>query len=93
LGQFMAVCPKRVCISTVSVNTNNYIRDPNKVALTDFFGNVVAVELIRTDESTQVDKIDITSDEKSYNRSEYKLKSKEVDHKWHYVTPFPFTLI
>ncbi|CAG2162806.1 unnamed protein product, partial [Oppiella nova] len=97
LGQFMAVCPKRVCISTVSVNTEHYNRDANKVPLNDFFGNVAAIDLISSDHSTRVQTIHITSDDKSgdksANRSEYKLEAKQVEHNWHYVNPFPFALI
>ena len=95
LSQFLAVCPKRVCISTVSVNKNNYKRDTNKVALNDFFGNVAAIELIQINNSTQIDKIDIISDHKSDNNSdgtEYKLKAKQMDHNWHYVNRFPSEL-
>ena len=31
LQQFLSVCPKRVCISTVGVRKDLYRRDPNKV--------------------------------------------------------------
>ena len=54
MGEFLKVCPKRVCISTVGTRTDlfRYIscpsnftqitcrRDPNLVPITDFFGSV-----------------------------------------------------
>src|SRR5438270_4967806 len=40
LGQFFDVCPKRLCISTVSVRKDLFSRNPDKVPLTDFFGNL-----------------------------------------------------
>ncbi|UYV70753.1 PIGK [Cordylochernes scorpioides] len=45
MAQFLNVCPKRVCLSTVSYRTDLFQRDINQVPLTDFFGNVRAVEL------------------------------------------------
>jgi phosphatidylinositol glycan class K len=41
----LAVCPKRVCISTVGVRKDLFSRDPNKVLITDFFGSLRPVEL------------------------------------------------
>uniref|UniRef100_A0A2P2I834 GPI-anchor transamidase-like n=1 Tax=Hirondellea gigas TaxID=1518452 RepID=A0A2P2I834_9CRUS len=40
LQQFLQVCPKRVCISTVGVRRDLYNRDPNNVLVTEFFGSV-----------------------------------------------------
>jgi phosphatidylinositol glycan class K len=92
LGQFLGVCPKRVCISTVSVRKDLFRRDPNKVPLIDFFGNVPHVKLMPIE--SEIDKIDIKSDENDaqYNKTQYKLKPQEVKHNWHYVNPFPFPL-
>lgn len=45
MGQFLQVCPKRVCVSTVTSRKDLFGRDPNKVPLTDFFGSVRKVEL------------------------------------------------
>ncbi|KAI2810578.1 hypothetical protein BLOT_001741, partial [Blomia tropicalis] len=47
LNEFFDVCPKRLCISTVSVRTDSYARDPRKVALSDFFGNVADFNIIK----------------------------------------------
>ncbi|CAG2232240.1 PIGK [Mytilus edulis] len=44
MGQFLKVCPKNLCISTVATRTDLFARDPNKVLLTDFFGSVRNVE-------------------------------------------------
>lgn len=48
MGEFLTVCPKRVCISTVGIRKDLYPKDPNKVPITDFFGSVRPVELIRS---------------------------------------------
>ena len=40
MGQFLEVCPKRLCISTVGKRTDLFQRDPNTVPITDFFGSV-----------------------------------------------------
>lgn len=45
LAQFLQVCPKQVCISTVGVRRDLYKRDPNNVLITEFFGSVRNVEL------------------------------------------------
>lgn len=47
VGQFLSnVCPKKLCISTVTVRKDLYKRDVSKVPLTDFFGNVPQVQLL-----------------------------------------------
>merc|ERR1719266_658001 len=45
MGEFLTVCPKRVCISTVGTRTDLFRRDPYKVPITDFFGSVRRVEV------------------------------------------------
>ncbi|XP_013402743.1 GPI-anchor transamidase [Lingula anatina] len=45
LSQFLKVCPKSACVSTVGVRTDLFQRDPKKVLVTDFFGSVRNVEL------------------------------------------------
>jgi len=54
MGEFMEVCPKRVCISTVGRRTDLFERDPYKVPITDFFGSVRRVE------TTDVDVVNVT---------------------------------
>ena len=45
MGEFLEVCPKRVCISTVGRRTDLFQRDPYRVPITDFFGSVRRVEI------------------------------------------------
>ena len=45
MGQFLEVCPKRLCISTVGKRTDLFPRDPYTVPITDFFGSIRNVEL------------------------------------------------
>ena len=45
IGQFLNVCPKHQCISTVAVRKDVFKRDPYKVLVTEFFGSVRNVEL------------------------------------------------
>lgn len=45
IGEFLGVCPKRLCISTVGVRRDLYPKDPFKVPLTDFFGSVRPVQV------------------------------------------------
>lgn len=46
LAAFLAVCPKRSCLSTVTVRKDLYRRDPVKVPLVDFFGSLPKVRLM-----------------------------------------------
>lgn len=46
MGEFLQVCPKRVCISTVGVRNDLFRRNPYKVPITDFFGSVRPIEFI-----------------------------------------------
>ncbi|KAM7305498.1 putative GPI-anchor transamidase [Ixodes scapularis] len=48
MGQFLRVCPKRVCISTVTSRKDLFKRNVDEVPLTDFFGSVRNVELSRS---------------------------------------------
>jgi len=47
MGEFLEVCPKRLCISTVGKRTDLFARDPYKTPITDFFGSVRIVEITR----------------------------------------------
>lgn len=42
----LAVCPKKLCISTVGVRKDLFPRDPHKVSIMDFFGSIRPVEVI-----------------------------------------------
>jgi len=55
MGEFLQVCPKRLCISTVGKRTDLFARDPAKVPITDFFGSVRNVELtLQTENLTAI---------------------------------------
>ncbi|KAK2184380.1 hypothetical protein NP493_268g03056 [Ridgeia piscesae] len=58
MGQFLQACPRRQCISTVTVRTDLFQRDPDKVLITDFFGSVRKVEL--SNNYIQLDNIPLT---------------------------------
>lgn len=45
MGEFLTVCPKRVCISTVGVRRDLFPKDPNTVPITNFFGSVRPIEI------------------------------------------------
>ncbi|KAK4884713.1 hypothetical protein RN001_000984 [Aquatica leii] len=47
IGEFLTVCPKRVCISTVGIRKDLFKRNPNEVPVTDFFGSVRPVQLLK----------------------------------------------
>jgi len=82
MGEFLRVCPKRVCISTVGTRTDLFKRDPNKVPITDFFGSVRRVEVSDNIVNiSNVEKEDVdgqNTDSKSVIREEF-----------HYVDQFP----
>uniref|UniRef100_A0A1B6MNQ7 GPI-anchor transamidase n=1 Tax=Graphocephala atropunctata TaxID=36148 RepID=A0A1B6MNQ7_9HEMI len=83
MGEFLAVCPKRVCISTVGVRKDLFARDPYKVPITDFFGALRPVEVISTDSS-----INLTLPSDLKRNEEPKLPKK----KYAYVSQFPTTV-
>nr|SVE83704.1 EOG090X07K0 [Daphnia pulex] len=45
LGQFLKVCPKYLCLSTVGFRSDLFQRDPNRVFITDFFGSQKRIEM------------------------------------------------
>lgn len=52
ISKFLKVCPKNLCISTVTARLDLYGRDPSKVPLRDFFGNVATINVINMDLET-----------------------------------------
>ncbi len=40
----LKVCPKYLCLSTVGYRSDLFLRDPNKVFITDFFGSQKRIE-------------------------------------------------
>jgi len=61
IGEFMEVCPRRVCISTVGRRTDLFGRDPFRVPITDFFGSVRRV--LVSDDTVNVTKTVSASDD------------------------------
>ncbi|KRT78488.1 Peptidase, partial [Oryctes borbonicus] len=47
MGEFLQVCPKRDCISTVGVRRDLFRRNPFQVPITDFFGSFRPVKLLK----------------------------------------------
>ncbi|XP_046661066.1 putative GPI-anchor transamidase [Homalodisca vitripennis] len=80
MGEFLAVCPKRVCISTVGVRKDLFARDPHKVPITDFFGALRPVEIISSDSSIN---LTLPTDLKSVEEPEIPKK------KYAYASQFP----
>nr|CAD7587970.1 unnamed protein product [Timema genevievae] len=83
MGEFLAVCPKRVCISTVGVRLDLFPRDPHKVPITDFFGSLRPVELtVSAVNVTALRDDEIASDS-------LELDAKDSTPKLHYAKQFP----
>ncbi|XP_046403784.1 putative GPI-anchor transamidase [Ischnura elegans] len=85
MGQFLKVCPKRVCISTVGVRRDLYPKDPNHVPITNFFGSVRPVEISWT-------AVELSSNSSSTNDiqlSESESLEKTPRKRLTYVPPFP----
>ncbi|GFN85251.1 GPI-anchor transamidase [Plakobranchus ocellatus] len=59
MAQFFKVCPKHLCISTVSTRTDLFRRDVSQTLLTDFFGSVRNVELLT--ETSSLAKVNTSS--------------------------------
>ncbi|KAF9797851.1 hypothetical protein SFRURICE_001454 [Spodoptera frugiperda] len=83
MSEFLAVCPKSACLSTVGVRRDLFKRDPDKVPITDFFGSVRPV-IITTDP------IDILDTPKRKKKPENKTKSPV---KREYLSQFPVHLV
>jgi phosphatidylinositol glycan class K len=80
MGQFLQVCPKRACISTVTSRKDLFPVNPDNVLLTDFFGSIRNVELTRSTISLSPMKMNSTVKE-----------AQDVSKiKWNYIDQFPF---
>ena len=88
MGDFLQVCPKRLCISTVGKRVDLFPRDPSKVPITDFFGSVRNVELtqqiINLTENSQPKNNENNSDDDAITERE---KSETVLYE--YQDPLP----
>lgn len=82
LSEFLAVCPKRVCISTVGVRTDLYQRDTRKVPITDFFGAVRPVEVI-------VDLAPVSYDGFPIDEDDDDVSNDSVTQRYVYMSEFP----
>lgn len=91
MGQFLRVCPKQQCISTVAVRTDLYPRNPDKVLITDFFGSVRNVEL--TENYIKLEGDLATNGTCSADTCEEEQTSVPSDTKWTHVPQFPSQFI
>ncbi|XP_039958414.1 putative GPI-anchor transamidase [Bactrocera tryoni] len=80
MGEFLQVCPKRVCISTVGVRKDLYRRDPNKVPITDFFGSIRPTQIstgrvnITLEDEEDFINAAIAAEEEAAKRSTFKVE-------------------
>lgn len=78
IGEFLEVCPKRVCRSTVGVRKDLFPRNVEKVPITDFFGAIIPIELT-------LNGIDL----KPVKNNVTKVVSKESNVHYEYAVQFP----
>ncbi|XP_033313513.1 uncharacterized protein LOC117212668 [Bombus bifarius] len=76
LGEFLRVCPKHYCLSTVGVRKDLFRRDPDKVPVTDFFGSLRPIELT----TNIMNVLPVKTN---------KTKAIEPERKYSYVAQFP----
>lgn len=74
LGEFLKVCPKHYCLSTVGVRKDLFRRDPDKVPITDFFGSVRPTEVT----TNMINVLPVKSN-----------KTKLIEERYTYVAQFP----
>lgn len=84
IGQFLRVCPKSVCISTVTSRKDLFRRNVDEVPLTDFFGSVRNVELSRT--KVQLPPL---PSKLSPSKLTSPSKAEPASETWHRVVQFP----
>lgn len=77
LEEFLKVCPKHYCLSTVGVRKDLFRRDPEKVPVTDFFGSLRPIEL-----TTSITNVLLPA-------KTNKTKAIEPEKKYSYVAQFP----
>ncbi|ENN70787.1 putative GPI-anchor transamidase [Dendroctonus ponderosae] len=82
MGEFLKVCPKSACISTVGVRKDLFLRDPNAVPITDFFGSVRPVKML---ESVP----DVPSIINTVIPQKSTRKAEKTPNKYRYIPPFP----
>lgn len=83
MGEFLQVCPKRVCISTVGIRKDLYPKDPYKVPITNFFGSIRQTEIVRT-------RLNLTlPEEPEDTKEENSVDGDLVDYQLNLVEQFP----
>ncbi|XP_055697681.1 putative GPI-anchor transamidase [Phlebotomus papatasi] len=83
MGEFLQVCPKRVCISTVGIRKDLYPKDPYKVPITNFFGSIRQTEIVRT-------RLNLTlPEEPEDTKEENSVDSDPVDYQLNLIEQFP----
>jgi len=80
LGQFLEVCPKYLCLSTVGHRADLFRRDPNRVFVTDFFGSQKRV--LTTATAISLPAIP------NHLEQDVTAKEGERHQTWHYADPF-----
>ncbi|XP_041370225.1 GPI-anchor transamidase-like [Gigantopelta aegis] len=86
MADFLKVCPKHQCISTVHVRQDLFKRNLAKVPLTDFFGSVRNVEILM--DTIHLKNISMTSPQSSC-RSENCKDAHVLTQKLSYAEQFP----
>jgi len=84
LGDFLEVCPKRLCISTVSIRRDLYGRNPYQVPLSDFFGNVANLKMVVAPVSGQ-----FNSSNAKVSNPKASTGQQPKSTSWNLVDPFP----
>ncbi|XP_026479323.1 putative GPI-anchor transamidase [Ctenocephalides felis] len=82
MADFLKVCPKSVCISTVGVRKDLFKRDVSKVPITDFFGSVRPIEIT-------YDAINITITESKEDSKESAESTRPQNKRYYYAEQFP----
>ncbi|KAG1693176.1 GPI-anchor transamidase [Nymphon striatum] len=92
LAEFLKICPRDLCLSTVAVRTNLFKRDLSKTLLTDFFGSVRNVELTK-DFLNLTKYVRNVKDDQSEKIS-HSDKTAAVDNSiWSHVEQFPMDFV
>ncbi|CAG9766151.1 unnamed protein product [Ceutorhynchus assimilis] len=82
MGEFLKVCPKSVCISTVGVRKDLFTRDPDTVPVTDFFGSVRPIKLLEKVTMMDISEIELPKEVE-------KAVDNEPKKRYYYTRPLP----
>ena len=81
LASFLSVCPKRQCVSTVTIRNDLFKRDFQKVPLTDFFGSIPKIKMIDIDGQDMITVPTQTKEESIFTL--YTQSKPQMS--WHYI--------